>query len=75
VFEALEAAELCGRSPTCGGDSRERAVPGDIDTQSIQYSTIMTESDVQLRSVPVVECAGRLIGPDVISYQSLDRQI
>ena len=39
------------------------------------YSTIMTESDVQLRSVPVVECAGRLIGPDVISYQSLGRQI
>jgi hypothetical protein len=37
VFKALEAAELCGRSPTCGGDSRERAVPGDIDTQSIQY--------------------------------------
>jgi hypothetical protein len=26
VFKALGAAELCGRSPTCGGDSRERAV-------------------------------------------------
>jgi hypothetical protein len=42
VFKALEAAELCGRSPTCGGDSRERAVPGDVDTQS--YSTVPRQS-------------------------------
>jgi hypothetical protein len=49
-------------------------VAGDVDTQSIQYCTA-TESDVQLRFVPVVESAGRLIGPDVISYQSLGRQI
>jgi hypothetical protein len=43
VFKALEAAELCGRSPTCGGDSREKSRARATSIPS-PYSTLPRQS-------------------------------